>query len=168
MKGWSAVFGIVVGVFVVALLVCTSGRCGAAESAFVGKWEVSSRPPEARWFDGLTEWDSQGEGMQQLSCNDKGKGKPPTLLPVFEMTALFGQDPDDKTNLLARRVAHILAAHGWKKCGTVDSEDSPPTDIYSNGQGLIEVFSGYSQGVGGRLTITIAVEGMKPAAPRRR
>jgi hypothetical protein len=166
MKGWSAVFGTVVGVFVVALLVCNSARCGAAESGFVGS-EGLSRPPEVRWFDGLTEWAYQGEGERHLSCKDAGKGEP-TLIPDFEMSALFGQDPDNRTDVLARKVAKILAAHGWKKCRTEYSEFGPPVDTYSNGQGLMEVTSGYSQSIGGTLDIRIGEEAMKPAPRRRR
>jgi hypothetical protein len=154
MKGCSAVFGIVAGLFAVASPVFNSGWCIAAEGA--------DHPPEARLFDDLTEWEYQSGGTKHLSCEDVCKEEP-KLFRVFKMFAQFpAPDGDDKISVLARQVEQTLRKDGWTECKPMYNGDGTDDDTYSKHQKLLKVFQAYSNGVGGRLSITIAEKEVKP------
>jgi hypothetical protein len=184
MKACSAVFGIVAGLFAVASPVFNSGRCNAAEgaansesisgrSAPTASWghvngEDANHLPEARLFDGLTEWEYRNDEGIPLSCDHLGEEES-KLFRVFEIyTFRPAPEGDGEVWLLAKKVKKVLDAGGWRKCKAIYGGDGTYTDTYSKDKRLLQVFSAYSNGVGGRLTISIAEGEIEPVSPRRR
>ena len=76
--------------------------------------------------------------------------------------SLVKTDRNHGTDVLVKKIATILDAHGWKKCKTVYSDYGLPTDTYSKDRRLLEFSRTCSPALGCTVGITVAEKEMKP------